>query len=478
MRVKLFILITSAYIDKIIIMKINEFKLENTYILSQLADAFGRRVLYGSGINYSKEHNVILLISKHTKNSPYNDSNIHNGFILYTGEGQRGDQKLTNGNKRLLNSSKDNIDIHLFYSDEKNKYIYKGLFKLTGDIKYVDEPDVEGNLRKVIKFPLVKRNNGATLLSDDEMNDITGGGPGINKKFYNVVGAAILKNGTILCAQRNKDPLAEKWEFPGGKIEENETPVEALKREIKEELNIDIEICDKIDSVTHEYEEFIVKLDVFSCKHVSGELTNIEHKQLKWVKIEDLKTLDWAEADIPIVDIFVDSLPSTIVENINLNYFSNNQNTLSSREILRATQDYTLSQKKKIKSGERAEQAVIQFEKDKLINLGRSDLANKIEQVSKKSSDYGYDILSYEITNNAVVETHIEVKSTSLSSEFIEFFISQNELTKFKNDEHYCIYCLIKFGKDYKLHILKKEDFFKDNYLSPLTYKVKIKIKE
>ena len=102
-----------------------------------------------------------------------------------------------------------------------------------------------------------------------------------------------------------------------------------------------------------------------------------------------------------------------------------------------------------------------------------------IEQVSKKSSDYGYDILSFDIVDEKLVEKHIKVKSATLVSNKIEFFISQAELRNCAEDDSYQIYALLKFGRNYKLHVVKKEEFLSDSrYCSPITYKVSIPVEE
>lgn len=123
-----------------------------------------------------------------------------------------------------------------------------------------------------------------------------------DKQTLKVVGAAIINsNNEVLCAQRGYGALADKWEFPGGKIEKGETDQQALVREIKEELDIEIEVCDSIKEVYNEYENFNVVLRVYKCKHLSGAIHDTEHKSLKWLKISDIETLDWAEADKPVV---------------------------------------------------------------------------------------------------------------------------------------------------------------------------------
>ena len=106
----------------------------------------------------------------------------------------------------------------------------------------------------------------------------------------------------VLAVQRNKNmKLPLKWEFAGGKIEEGETEVECIKREILEELNIKIEIKGKLTPVTHEYPDFKIKLIPFTAEYVTGKLILKEHSDFVLVNKRKLINLDWAEADIPIL---------------------------------------------------------------------------------------------------------------------------------------------------------------------------------
>ena len=124
------------------------------------------------------------------------------------------------------------------------------------------------------------------------------------KKIEVVAGIIYCKN-QILCVQRPKNKLhyiSEKFEFPGGKIEEGETQKEALKREILEELNISTKIKSLFMTVVHEYPDFELTMHTFICEVETKELTLVEHLDQKWLTTEELKTLDWAAADIPIVN--------------------------------------------------------------------------------------------------------------------------------------------------------------------------------
>jgi 8-oxo-dGTP diphosphatase len=461
---------------KLLSMEINQFNVGKVYNRSDLISAFGGSFM--RGMNVCNKTGTLVLISKHTRNRIYGDA-FKNDLMIYTGEGQRGDQSLSGGNRKLYYSEIEKTPVHLFVVFNKSEYTYYGLVKLIDNIYYEDEIDVDGTLRKVIRFPLTRLSGAAIPMSaqEQEVKIVGGIGPFV-KPTYNVVGAAIIKEGRVLCAQRGHGALKGKWEFPGGKIEDGESLSEALKREIKEELNIDISIDKIIDENSHEYPDFRINLTVYKCNYIGGKIKNTEHQELRWVADHEIGSLDWADADRPIVDTFIESLPANITSEVSFNYFESKPVEPSDSDTRRALQDYEASQKKKTASGKEAELSVIRYERDKLNNIGRPDLADKIIQKSEESSDDGYDILSYEVKNDVVHEIHIEVKSAKLTSGYIEFFISANELRKFKKDNFFKVYCLFKNGRAYKLHEVNKTNFFSNNYLSPLTYRVRIRITE
>jgi len=118
------------------------------------------------------------------------------------------------------------------------------------------------------------------------------------------VSCAIIVNsiGKVLVTQRSKKmPLPLKWEFPGGKIEADETAEACLIREIKEELNIDIEITGSLTPNDHQYPDKLIRLIPFICRQKGGELVLKEHADYKWLDAKDLLDLDWAEADVGVV---------------------------------------------------------------------------------------------------------------------------------------------------------------------------------
>ena len=124
------------------------------------------------------------------------------------------------------------------------------------------------------------------------------------KKEINVVGAIIFSDNKILCARRSeKMSLPLKWEFPGGKIERGETEKEALIREIKEEVKCDLIVGEKVTTTSYEYDFGIVNLTTYKCKLNEMQPTLTEHKDIKWLKVEELKSIEWAPADVPAVNI-------------------------------------------------------------------------------------------------------------------------------------------------------------------------------
>lgn len=124
-------------------------------------------------------------------------------------------------------------------------------------------------------------------------------------KKIEVVAAIIYFEGKILCVQRPENKLtyiSKKYEFPGGKIEIGETQKEALKRELFEELNISPKIKSLFITVIHEYPDFELTMHGYICEAKTFELILNEHISYKWLTINELDKLDWAAADIPIVN--------------------------------------------------------------------------------------------------------------------------------------------------------------------------------
>ena len=125
------------------------------------------------------------------------------------------------------------------------------------------------------------------------------------KKHLTVVAAIIEnENQEILCALRSPEmSLANLWEFPGGKVNVNENIFDALKREIKEELNCTIETAQKVfNDNTHDYDTFVINLISIKCKIIEGEPTRSEHSKVIWLKRQNLSSLQLAPADIPALE--------------------------------------------------------------------------------------------------------------------------------------------------------------------------------
>jgi len=116
-----------------------------------------------------------------------------------------------------------------------------------------------------------------------------------------VTAGIIMDNGKVLITRRApKENFAGGWEFPGGKVEINETPRECLVRELKEELNIDVSVGEFCTEVYHDYSNISIKLMAYYCTITHGEIQTSVHDKYKWVKIKDLLKYDLLPADIPI----------------------------------------------------------------------------------------------------------------------------------------------------------------------------------
>ena len=118
-----------------------------------------------------------------------------------------------------------------------------------------------------------------------------------------VTAAIIQKDNKILIAQRRKDKnLGLKWEFPGGKIDKNETPEECLSRELKEEFGIKTKVGKFITNSIYKYPNIEIDLMAYYVEYLDGEFKLIDHERIEWVSKDNLKEFDFAEADIPIIE--------------------------------------------------------------------------------------------------------------------------------------------------------------------------------
>jgi len=121
-------------------------------------------------------------------------------------------------------------------------------------------------------------------------------------KIIQVGTALVEKEGKILIAQRKKDDIHKgKWEFPGGKLEPDESFEECLKRELKEELDLEIEVLDFYCISEYVYSHISVCLNVYKARYVSGEILLNDHSEAHWVSISELGGFEYPEADIPII---------------------------------------------------------------------------------------------------------------------------------------------------------------------------------
>lgn len=116
-------------------------------------------------------------------------------------------------------------------------------------------------------------------------------------KTVRVVAAIIIENGKVFATQRGYGEFKDGWKFPGGKIEQGETPEEAVVREIKEELDTEVKAIELLDTVEYDYPKFHLSMDCFICKILSGDLVLKEHEAAKWLTRETLDSVEWLPAD-------------------------------------------------------------------------------------------------------------------------------------------------------------------------------------
>ena len=127
-------------------------------------------------------------------------------------------------------------------------------------------------------------------------------------KTVNVVAAIIKDNDKIFATQRGYGDLKGGWEFPGGKVENHETLQEALKREIKEELDVEIEVDDFVAKIEYDYPNFHLSMNCFFARIINGKLKLKEHSNAKWLTSDELDSVDWLPADLTIIDLIKEKL--------------------------------------------------------------------------------------------------------------------------------------------------------------------------
>ena len=120
-------------------------------------------------------------------------------------------------------------------------------------------------------------------------------------KTIKVVAAVIRDRDKIFATQRGYGEFKGGWEFPGGKIEEGETPQEALKREIMEELDTEIEVGELIDTIEYDYPDFLLSMGCYWCSVIRGDLVLKEHEAARWLGKDKLMDVEWLPADIEVV---------------------------------------------------------------------------------------------------------------------------------------------------------------------------------
>ncbi len=120
-------------------------------------------------------------------------------------------------------------------------------------------------------------------------------------KTIRVAAAVIRKNNRIFATQRGYGEFKDGWEFPGGKIEPGETPRQALVREIREELDTEINVGELIETIEYDYPTFHLSMDCFWCTVVEGSLELKEHEAARWLDRENLYSVDWLPADTGLI---------------------------------------------------------------------------------------------------------------------------------------------------------------------------------
>ena len=122
------------------------------------------------------------------------------------------------------------------------------------------------------------------------------------RKHIEVVAAIIVRDGRIFATQRGYGEWKDWWEFPGGKIEPGETPEDALKREIREELATEIEVDELLTTVEYDYPKFHLTMHCYLCTIISGDLSLLEHEDARWLALDELDCVKWIPADKDVIE--------------------------------------------------------------------------------------------------------------------------------------------------------------------------------
>ena len=131
-----------------------------------------------------------------------------------------------------------------------------------------------------------------------------------DRKTIPVVAAVIRREGRIFATQRGYGPYKDGWEFPGGKVESGETPEQALAREIREELDTVISVGEKLTQVEYDYPDFHLSMGCYLCTVVSGNLTLKEHESARWLRMDEIDSVDWLPADQSVAAALKDAEPA------------------------------------------------------------------------------------------------------------------------------------------------------------------------
>lgn len=120
-------------------------------------------------------------------------------------------------------------------------------------------------------------------------------------RTINVVAAVIMKEGRVFATQRGYGEFKDGWEFPGGKVEAGESPEEALRREIREELEVEVNVGDLIDTIEYDYPAFHLSMKCYACTIAGGSPHLLEHEAARWLSADQLDSVAWLPADITLI---------------------------------------------------------------------------------------------------------------------------------------------------------------------------------
>ena len=123
----------------------------------------------------------------------------------------------------------------------------------------------------------------------------------LTMKTINVVAAVIMKEGKVFATQRGYGEFKDGWEFPGGKGEAGESPEEALRREIREELEVEVNVGDLIDTIEYDYQAFHLSMKCYACTIAGGSPHLLEHEAARWLSADQLDSVAWLPADITLI---------------------------------------------------------------------------------------------------------------------------------------------------------------------------------